>query len=173
MKILGVLITLALMQMSCLADGFYFCFKPACTKTYLKFNQAQMVSHLVKNHNCKKISANKIKMPDKTIVEIKMSFMNNPLDIQNGWFWYAENNNDMNCFIEAWRDTYHPAPHESNSKISYFNLRSPNQWDSLVQERRNELNKREGTLRDFTTGNNNTRLPNGSYGAGMRGFRRF
>ena len=48
-----------------------------------------------------------------------------------------------------------------------------NRWDSLVQERRNQLNNREGNLRDFTTGNYNTRLPNGSYGAGMRGFRRF
>lgn len=171
MKILGVLITLALMQMSCLADGFYFCFKPACTKTYLKFNQSQMVTHLVKNHKCKKLSANQIKMPDSTVVQIKMAYMNNPMDIQNGWFWYAENDKDMNSFINAWRIAY-PVAQKTN-KTNNFPERSSNQWDSLVQERRNELNNREGTLRDFTTGNNNTRLPNGSYGAGMRGFRRF
>jgi hypothetical protein len=171
MKILGVLITLALMQMSCLADGFYFCFKPACTKTYLKFNQSQMVSHLVKNHKCKKLSVNKIKMPNNTVVEIKMAFMNNPMDVQNGWFWYAENDKDMNSFISAWRIAY-PVAQQTN-KTNNFPERSSSQWDSLVQERRNELNNREGTLRDLTTGNNNTRLPNGSYGAGMRGFRRF
>jgi len=171
MKILGVLITLALMQMSCLANGFYFCFKPACTKTYLKFNQSQMVSHLVKNHKCKKLSVNKIKMPNNTVVEIKMAFMNNPMDVQNGWFWYAENDKDMNSFIGAWRIAY-PVAQQTN-KTNNFPERSSSQWDSLVQERRNELNNREGTLRDLTTGNNNTRLPNGSYGAGMRGFRRF
>ena len=110
-------------------------------------------------------------MPNNTVVEIKMAFMNNPMDVQNGWFWYAENDKDMNSFIGAWRIVY-PVAQQTN-KTNNFPERSSSQWDSLVQERRNELNNREGTLRDLTTGNNNTRLPNGSYGAGMRGFRRF
>jgi hypothetical protein len=103
MKILGVLITLALMQMSCLADGFYFCFKPACTKTYLKFNQSQMVSHLVKNHKCKKLSANKVKMPNNEVVEIIPDTLSQTIYIQNGWFNYAKNNEDMKLFINAWK----------------------------------------------------------------------
>jgi len=103
MKILGVLITLALMQMSCLANGFYFCFKPACTKTYLKFNQSQMVSHLVKNHKCKKLSANKVKMPNNEVVEIIPDTLSQTIYIQNGWFNYAKNNEDMKLFINAWK----------------------------------------------------------------------
>ncbi len=103
MKILGVLITLALMQMSCLADGFYFCFKPACTKTYLKFNQSQMVSHLVKNHKCKKLSVNKVKMPNNEIVKIIPDTLSQTIYIQNGWFNYAKNNEDMKLFINAWK----------------------------------------------------------------------
>jgi hypothetical protein len=174
MKILGVLITLALMQMSCLADGFYFCFKPACTKTYLKFNQSQMVSHLVKNHKCKKLSVNKVKMPNNEIVEIIPDTLSQTIFIQNGWFNYAKNNEDMKLFINAWKlDEKEIARLKPSKPINNFPERSSSQWDSLVQERRNELNNREGTLRDLTTGNNNTRLPNGSYGAGMRGFRRF
>jgi hypothetical protein len=103
MKILGVLITLALMQMSCLADGFYFCFKPACTKTYLKFNQSQMVSHLVKNHKCKKLSANKVKMPNNEVVKIIPDTLSQTIYIQNGWFNYAKDNTDMKMFINAWK----------------------------------------------------------------------
>lgn len=174
MKILGLLVTLALMQMSCLADGFYFCFKPACTKTYLKFNQSQMVSHLVKNHKCKKLSVNKVKMPNNEIVEIVPDTLSQTIYIQNGWFNYAKNNEDMKMFINAWKlDEKEIARIKPSKPINNFPERSSSQWDSLVQERRNELNNREGTLRDLTTGNNNTRLPNGSYGAGMRGFRRF
>ena len=173
MKILGVLITLTLMQMSCLADGFYFCFKPACTKTYLKFNQSQMVSHLVKNHKCKKLSVNKVKMPNNEIVEIIPDTLSQTIFIQNGWFNYAKNNEDMKLFINAWKLDEKEIARLNPKPINNFPERSSSQWDSLVQERRNELNNREGTLRDLSTGNNNTRLPNGSYGAGMRGFRRF
>ncbi len=173
MKIFGVLITLALMQMSCLADGFYFCFKPACTKTYLKFNQSQLLSHLVKNHKCKKLSVNSVKMPDSAVVLINKDNTNNAFHVQNNWFWYANSPKDAIWFINSTKMN-----EQENLQIkAHFAKpapeRSSSQWDSLVQERRNDLNNREGTLRDFTTGNNNTRLPNGSYGAGMRGFRRF
>ncbi len=169
MKILGVLITLALMQMSCLADGFYFCFKPACTKTYLKFNQSQMVSHLVKNHKCKKLSANKVKMPNNEVVEIIPDTLSQTIYIQNGWFNYAKNNEDMKLFINAWKlDEKEIA--RVNGKIIKDNGqdRSSSQWDSLVQQRRNELNNRDMTLRDLTTGNTGPRM--GEFQYGGRGF---
>ncbi len=108
------------------------------------------------------------------VVQIKLSHMDNLMDNKNGWFWYANNDKDMNNFISTFTSAYYLAEQSSNyAKPNNTVTRSSNQWDSLVQDRRNQLNDREGTLRDFTTGNNNTRLPNGSYGAGMRGFRRF
>jgi hypothetical protein len=139
MKFITCILTLALMQMSCLADGFYFCFKPACTKTYLKFNQSQMVSHLVKNHKCKKLSANQIKMPDSTVVQIKMAFMNNPMDVQNGWFWYAENDNDMNSFINAWRIAY-PVSKQANT-INKKNQAKIEQEPLIVMSNMRRCNK--------------------------------
>lgn len=112
-------------------------------------------------------------MPDSSIVKIDKDNTNNAFNVQNNWFWYANSPKDAIWFISTQK-----ANEQENQQIKAFFKkpapeRSSSQWDSLVQDRRNQLNDREGTLRDFTTGNNNTRLPNGSYGAGMRGFRRF
>jgi hypothetical protein len=112
-------------------------------------------------------------MPNNEIVEIIPDTLSQTIFIQNGWFNYAKNNEDMKLFINAWKLDEKEIARLNPKPINNFPERSSSQWDSLVQERRNELNNREGTLRDLSTGNNNTRLPNGSYGAGMRGFRRF
>ena len=103
MKIIGLLVTLALMQMSCFADGFYFCFKPACTKTYLKFNQSQMVSHLVKNHKAKKVSSNRVSMPNFRTIDITPNTSYDNDYAQNNWFNYADNKKIMEAFIITWK----------------------------------------------------------------------
>jgi hypothetical protein len=100
MKILGVLITLALMQMSCLADGFYFCFKPACTKTYLKFDEKQFKSHLVKKHKCKAITSKQLSMPSGEIFTID-GYANHYWTGENSFFEYANNDKEMHSIIDA------------------------------------------------------------------------
>jgi hypothetical protein len=103
MKFLVCLFTLAFMQMSCLADGFYFCFKPACTKTYLKFNQSQMISHLVKSHKAKKLAHPKVGMANIDDFELLPVTRYWGDHSQNFWFNYADNTKIMDAFIIAWK----------------------------------------------------------------------
>ena len=95
MKVFGLLVTLALMQMSCLADGFYFCFKPACTKTYLKFsNNKQLKTHLVNKHNCNLVSEKIIQLSDGTKLDFYYNLTHDFND-DNSLFAFASSNLDM------------------------------------------------------------------------------
>ena len=100
MKILGILATLALMQTSCLADGFYFCFKPACTKTYLKFDEKQFKTHLVKKHGCKAVTNKKLSMPSGEVITID-GYANHYWTGENSFFEFANNNSEMYSIIDA------------------------------------------------------------------------
>ena len=106
MKFITCILTLALMQMSCLADGFYFCFKPACTKTYLKFtDNKQLKSHLAKKHNCKLVSDKIVQMSDGTKLDFYYNLTHDFAD-DNSLFAFAESNSYMKKTISEVKNSH-------------------------------------------------------------------
>ncbi len=106
MKFITCILTLALMQMTCLADGFYFCFKPACTKTYLKFtDKKQLKSHLAKNHKCNLVSDKIVQMSDGTKLDFYYNLTHDFAD-DNSLFAFAESNSHMKKTINEVRNSH-------------------------------------------------------------------